>query len=185
MGKNNQSKNGAPKPSSVPNREIYQRLNFLYQASTYLKTIEALSPPVDTASVRRVSLGDVASSYVRNMRAIGNKSVIRMDPNVKRSICKKCHTVLLPGQTVTIRIKGPKVVYGCISCGSARAIPAPSIGSTPSNNSMDVEEASVSAKPRKERQKFFKLPLFAQPDAGHVIFRGDDMVADSLQERFQ
>lgn len=78
MGKNNQSKNGVPKPSSVPNREIYQRLNFLYQASTYLKTIEGLTPPVDAASVRRVSLGDVASSYIRNMRTIGNKTVIRM-----------------------------------------------------------------------------------------------------------
>lgn len=82
---------------------------------------------------------------------------------------------------------GSKVVYGCISCGSARAIPAPSIGSTPSNNSMDNiqvegEIPSVSAKPKQKRQKFFKLPLSAQPDAGHVIFRGNDMIVDFLEE---
>ena len=41
MGKKN--KDEAPNPNSVVNRDILQRLNFLYQASTYLESVSRQS----------------------------------------------------------------------------------------------------------------------------------------------
>ena len=43
MGKKNKA--DGPSPSSVPNRDIIQRLNFLYQASTYLNVLHAQNDP--------------------------------------------------------------------------------------------------------------------------------------------
>ena len=43
MGKKNKA--DGPSPSSVPNRDIIQRLNFLYQASTYLNVLHAQNNP--------------------------------------------------------------------------------------------------------------------------------------------
>jgi ribonuclease P protein subunit RPR2 len=92
MGKNKQSKDEAPNPNSVANREMFQRLNFLYQASAYLKGIEApASVPSDGidhtsrdnprkkgCKRRRATLGGLGSSYVQCMRNISSKCVIRM-----------------------------------------------------------------------------------------------------------
>ena len=94
MGKNKQPRDQAPNPSSVANREIFQRLNFLYQASAYLKGLETpMSAPAPREGVeqpgggrarkrggkrRKGTLGELGSSYVRCMRIIGNKTVVRM-----------------------------------------------------------------------------------------------------------
>lgn len=71
---------------------------------------------------RQATLGELGSTYIQCMRTIGNKSVIRMfvlrfsaillnlivgrDPNVKRTLCKGCNAVLLPGNTATVRVRG-------------------------------------------------------------------------------
>lgn len=90
MGPKNgkQPKDSVPNPNSVANRETFQRLNFLYQASAYLKRIETSahgSVDVDRSSSRKkggkrrqATLGELGSSYVQCMRTIGNRSVIRM-----------------------------------------------------------------------------------------------------------
>lgn len=184
MGKNKQSnkqpKDDTPNPNNVVNREIFQRLNFLYQASAYLKGIEApVSTPLEGSHVehpsrgnflkkgrkrRQVTLGELGSNYVQCMRTIGNKSVIRMfvlcfstllllkpiagrDPSVKRTLCKGCNTVVLPGMTATVRVRGTcnicrqalcnhctgsahmgrEVVYTCLTCHTPRIIPAPPV----------------------------------------------------------
>jgi ribonuclease P protein subunit RPR2 len=70
MGKKN--KDEAPNPNGVVNRDILQRLNFLYQASTYLESISRQSdvrpkarsdPSIDsTEEVPADASGSVAST---------------------------------------------------------------------------------------------------------------------------
>lgn len=67
---------------------------------------------------------DLSRIYVATMKTIGQKTVVRMysflaipdfhlfsmlafsrDPSIKRTICKGCAVVLIPGSTATVRVK--------------------------------------------------------------------------------
>ncbi|KAF8588652.1 Rpr2-domain-containing protein [Ramaria rubella] len=206
MGKNKQPKDEAPSPNSVANRETFQRLNFLYQASAYLRGIDtfALAEPRESGDQgsqrdrkkrrkRRIAtLGDIGSSYVQCMRTIGNKSVVRMDPNVKRTLCKGCDAVLLPGITASIRVKGSpnkghSIVYACLACNLSRTIPAPPVAHSgapalsfpPATDSSAAEVPLFGHLKNGRKQAPRSLPLFARVDAGHVIFRGNERLKDA------
>ncbi|KAH8119363.1 Rpr2-domain-containing protein [Phellopilus nigrolimitatus] len=170
MAKKN--KDDAPNPNSIPNRDIIQRLNFLYQASTYLNGLGASQPQAGPSNAppeaakndkgakqegseklqenaddgtqkgikssdtrkrpgkRKATAHDLARSYVKSMKIIGQKTNVKMDPSVKRTLCKGCNTVLMPGVTAKVRVKplpshGHAVNYTCINCSTSRRIPAP------------------------------------------------------------
>lgn len=134
-----------PNPSSVANRDMLQRLNFLYQASSFLQTAAASSsqPPTgskqgdisqagasalgrskqakDTRKRKRMlSASDISRSYVHDIRQVAQKATIRMyvsvlafrptsehssrDPSVKRTMCRRCDAILIPGVTSRTRI---------------------------------------------------------------------------------
>jgi len=159
------AKNEAPNPNSVTNRDILQRLNFLYQASTYLNSLQAgpsrtpqskapvdrstdavhdIASPGTTASSKKdkrreqnrrrhpTTYTDLSRSYVQSMKTIGTKTNVRMDPSVKRTLCKGCNIVLVPGSTAAVRIKsssahGHVMTYSCLLCNHVRRIPAPPV----------------------------------------------------------
>ncbi|EJF57641.1 Rpr2-domain-containing protein [Dichomitus squalens LYAD-421 SS1] len=146
MGKKNKEQEPAAKLNSVTNRDIIQRINFLYQASTYLSTIS--QPPDGTVQLQRndsthgkrkkntirhpKSTAELSRCYVGSMRIVGQKAIVRMDPSLKRTLCKQCDTVLLPGATASVRVKpsgshGQVVTYTCLSCSTSRRIPAPPV----------------------------------------------------------
>lgn len=71
------------KKTNVANKDALSRINFLHQASALLlSTSSALS--------RR---------YVSDLRSIGRKSQLQLDPSIKRRLCKRCHTMLVDGKT--------------------------------------------------------------------------------------
>ena len=92
------SKDEVPNPNSVANRDILQRLNFLYQASQLLGSmssrdslsdLQASGVGSDAARSRTTrkeftkrrhpaTLMDLSRSYVRSMKAIGQKTNVRM-----------------------------------------------------------------------------------------------------------
>ena len=136
MGKKKEKNSG---PRLIQHREIYQRMNFLYQAATLMTTITAnipqspqttsksQSPPLHSVSEQEqtllqqqqeqfkltrnhtktntTNLVPLGRFYVNTMKTIGTKQVLRIDPSIKRTICKRCETILLPGVTSRIRIK--------------------------------------------------------------------------------
>ncbi|KAI0029843.1 RNAse P Rpr2/Rpp21/SNM1 subunit domain-containing protein [Vararia minispora EC-137] len=223
MGKKGQQ-DEVPNPSSVTNRDILQRLNFLYQASTFLQSVS--EPPLAPAfqqkrnpslrtsrsnnkskataegratarRTRTISTADLAKSYVRSMRQIGQKATVRMDPSVKRTLCRGCDGVLVPGISSTIRVNpcgshGQVMTTTCRHCGHTRRIPAPPIPGhaeeNPSPNvglseSAEVEMAeqpsSAPARKRAHRKRTRKAaprlpPLFERE--GHVVFRGNEQI---------
>ncbi|KAI0305623.1 Rpr2-domain-containing protein [Multifurca ochricompacta] len=219
MGKKN--KDEAPNPSSVLNRDILQRLNFLYQASVYLESIsrqcddESIKPsgsstmkkagsPTQFSSAlstlgtpktrkrhreqhrgRVVQAADIGHGYVRAMRLIGKKTTVKMDPSVKRTLCKGCDTVLIPGLSVTVRIKSSDnhrhlVTVRCLRCNLPRRIPAPPVhklDSAPHEDiSMEIDQSRdgdlALPKSRRRRGPPPRLPPLFERE-GHVIFRGN------------
>ena len=99
-------KEGTPNINATPNRDIIQRLNFLYQASVYLQSLEpstSSSIPISnqpsacafgksrSKSTQRTSgnlekkkrrrkytTSDLARNYVQCMRIVGQKTTVKM-----------------------------------------------------------------------------------------------------------
>ncbi|KAH8107874.1 Rpr2-domain-containing protein [Cristinia sonorae] len=222
-------KDEAPNPSSVANRDILQRMNFLYQASAFLNTIvdppavpEPPSPPVVSSiastpvqqerqlkiqrkRVERLkkrhppTCAALSRSYINSMKIIGQKTNVKLDPAVKRTICKSCNVVLMPGATATVRVKsssthGNMMLYTCMSCKQIRRIPAPPTlhpqvedpDSAVQDESMAVDSATVEAarKKRGKTRKNARLPPLFDRDVGHVLFKGNEEVSIKDRSRF-
>ncbi|KAI0682543.1 RNAse P Rpr2/Rpp21/SNM1 subunit domain-containing protein [Cytidiella melzeri] len=212
------SQDEAPSPCTVHNRDIMQRLNYLYQASVLLSsakpfpadnTVPTVPMPASKTSgtshrqqCKREMLEqrnpstavDLARTYVRSMKVIGKKTTVRMDPTVKRTLCKKCAIVLVPGSTALVRVKssgphGHVVLWTCLACKTTRRIPAPAeprpdpnpshtqgvpITAVAQGPSDDHKTISIAGIKRKKKTITREPPLFARKDAGHIVFRGNE-----------
>lgn len=90
------------------NIEINQnRINYLYQLST---TVAEQCP-------------GLSSTYNSILKGLSQKNLIKIDPEMKRNICKGCNTMLIPGKTVTCRtIRKSKgaIKWSCKFCGKSK-----------------------------------------------------------------
>jgi ribonuclease P protein subunit RPR2 len=105
MGKKNKEKDvdQVPNPNNASNRDIIQRLNFLYQASVYLNGVGAPRPstpaaPGDANTEKMgatesgkqgkhkrkrhrkevINTSDLSRSYIRTMKIVGKKTTVKM-----------------------------------------------------------------------------------------------------------
>lgn len=165
----------AKKIPGVPNRHLYSRISFLYQAAAYLSEASRHGPestsqgaashikPVaagadimdwehdvndhdhdqgqdpDNLQDSRVQPVEIAAGQsmprklLTDLRAVAQKSQIRISPAIKRTICKYCDTLLVDGHTcsstVENRSKGGKkpwadvLVIKCHTCGRTKRFP--------------------------------------------------------------
>ncbi|KAK3915204.1 Ribonuclease P protein subunit p21, partial [Frankliniella fusca] len=90
-------------------KESFQRMNFLYQAAHV-----ATQSSID---------GDVAAYYGNSMLQTAQKSVLKIEPEVKRDICKGCGNLLKPGISVKVRIRSGNVIWTCLLCGTVKRFP--------------------------------------------------------------
>ncbi len=69
---------------------------------------------------------DLAKSYLLTARKIAMSARMRLPSAYKRSICKGCNTLLVPGESSRVRIqqrREPHIVVTCLRCGSQVRIP--------------------------------------------------------------
>ncbi|GBB88790.1 hypothetical protein RclHR1_01540013 [Rhizophagus clarus] len=69
------------------------------------------------------NLASLGRFYINTMKTIGTKQVLRIDPSIKRTICKRCETILLPGVTSKVRIKSrpePHLHVTCTECNTSK-----------------------------------------------------------------
>ncbi|KAG1730765.1 RNAse P Rpr2/Rpp21/SNM1 subunit domain-containing protein [Suillus lakei] len=206
MGK--QNKDDIPNPSRVGNRDIIQRLNFLYQASVLLNgmtpgpssqvpfstcaTNNTQNPPKKRKK-RVVSTADLSRSYVDTMKVVGQKTNVKIDPTVKRVICKGCHIVLIPGASSVVRVKQSAshrhlVIHTCNSCRTSRRIPAPPVldANEPQSTTdqpvpgATIRSAASSSQRRQRKSHAPRLPPHFARDLGHVVFRGNERLPDAI-----
>uniref|UniRef100_A0A3B4WZU4 Ribonuclease P protein subunit p21-like n=1 Tax=Seriola lalandi dorsalis TaxID=1841481 RepID=A0A3B4WZU4_SERLL len=99
---------------NLKDKEAYQRLNYLYQAAHCV-----LSENPENVELARF--------YCFTQKTIARRLVLRQDPSVKRTLCKKCCSLLIPGVTATTRQRRKKrktrfTVVRCLSCGQSKAL---------------------------------------------------------------
>ncbi|KAB5588403.1 Rpr2 domain-containing protein [Ceratobasidium theobromae] len=87
-----QAKSDGP-PPTVPNRDLMQRMNFLLQTSVHLQRDQG-------QEAQRL-----ARRHVKTVKRISNGAVVKLDPSVKRVLCKGCNAVLVPGLSASVRVK--------------------------------------------------------------------------------
>ncbi len=73
-------KDQVPNPNSVVNRDVIQRLNFMYQASVYLNTVAASVPTAVPQPKRkkRITADHLSRNYVSAMKVVGQKTTVKM-----------------------------------------------------------------------------------------------------------
>ncbi|KAH9822132.1 RNAse P Rpr2/Rpp21/SNM1 subunit domain-containing protein [Melampsora americana] len=109
-----------------------------------------------------------------NMKAVARKAVVRMDPSVKRSICRSCNLLLVPGHTSVIRLRPSKthvrrVSTVCLSCQDSRNIPQPPEPLT----GADHDESTFHRQPVQARSQ----PFWTRHE--HITFVGTVRVTHS------
>ncbi|KAK9414256.1 putative Rpr2-domain-containing protein [Seiridium unicorne] len=140
----------AKQPGSVPNRPLYSRLSYLYQAASYLAgTAESATPPAsapeehdgkpenpsgceENSSGQKIRRA-VSRRLLHDMRATSLKGLIRLSPAMKRTVCKYCDTLMIEGETCTSVVenmsKGGKKPWAdvlattCKTCGGVKRFP--------------------------------------------------------------
>ncbi|PRP87815.1 ribonuclease P protein subunit p21-like [Planoprotostelium fungivorum] len=90
-------RNGAP---PLRNIETFERMNFLYQAA---HLTAGVSP-------------QLSRFYSSTVKKISTKTVSRLSPEIKRTICKICTSLLIPGYSSTVRIQGQKQRHLSVTC---------------------------------------------------------------------
>ena len=70
-------------------------------------------------ALREAMEGDeaLAKRYVELIFKLSRKYNVRIPREMKRHMCKECHTFLIPGKTAQVRLKKGKVVIKCLRCG--------------------------------------------------------------------
>ncbi|XP_053908010.1 ribonuclease P protein subunit p21 isoform X2 [Cuculus canorus] len=93
--------------AAVKDREALQRLSFLFQAAHW---VLPHSPAL-------------ARFYSFTQRGAARRLVLRLAPSVKRMVCRRCCSLLLPGEGGGQRLRGrgqPRTVLRCRTCGRCR-----------------------------------------------------------------
>uniref|UniRef100_S4RCD8 Ribonuclease P 21 subunit n=1 Tax=Petromyzon marinus TaxID=7757 RepID=S4RCD8_PETMA len=80
------------KQPQTRDKESFQRMNYLYQAA---HCVLAQNPENQ----------ELVRFYTHTMRTIGRRLVIKSDPSIKRNVCKRCSSLLVPGITATVRLR--------------------------------------------------------------------------------
>lgn len=152
----------ATKSKGIQHKHLHSRISYLYQAATYLslhthetgKQLSAQAPPaaIPPAAADSVTHDTTAESdgqqpqplgtprklslarlYASHLRDVSLKSQIRLSPDIKRSLCRRCNTVLIPQVTSTSRVEnhsrgGKKpwadvLVVRCNACRAEKRFP--------------------------------------------------------------
>ncbi|KAL3047460.1 hypothetical protein OYC64_021631 [Pagothenia borchgrevinki] len=98
----------------LKDKDAYQRMNYLYQAAHCV-----LSQNPENVELARF--------YCFTQKTIARRLVLRQDPSVKRTLCKKCCSLLIPGVTATTRQRRKNsktrfTVLRCLSCGQSKTL---------------------------------------------------------------
>ena len=63
---------------------------------------------------------DRSHRYAELAHKLKLKYKVKLAPEIKRRLCKKCHKFMVPGKNCSIRIHNSRVIYTCRECGAVR-----------------------------------------------------------------
>ena len=113
----------------IPNKAMLSRVSYLFQAATYLTTLQQPHANLDAEPLKHRSSNDeidnvtdsedseqglsesraqlqiVSRHLISDLRAVSLKAQIRISPTLKHTICKNCDTLLFNGSTCTNEVE--------------------------------------------------------------------------------
>ncbi|KAG5681764.1 hypothetical protein PVAND_011173 [Polypedilum vanderplanki] len=89
------------KRKSLHNKEVFHRINFLHQASSLMANKNQ----------------KLSSFYGNILNQVQKKAVVKIDPTIKRDMCKRCSTFLTPQTAEVIPENDTSVLIECKQCG--------------------------------------------------------------------
>jgi len=141
-GKGNKAGKGG---DNVPNKAVHSRINYLQQAAVLLaststtptqqagKHQQPSSESNDEPSTSTNPLHSMSRHLVKDLRSIARKKRIRLSPDVKRTLCKYCDSVLIDGKTCESTVENKSregrkpwadvLVRKCLTCGKEKRDP--------------------------------------------------------------
>lgn len=94
-------------PNSIPNKEMLLRMNFMHLMAAKLTNDFSTD----------CMMANVARSLCNQMKGISRKLVQRIDPHIKRTICKNCNSFLIPSHSAALAVlKEPKQAFLTVKC---------------------------------------------------------------------
>ncbi|WBW70562.1 RNase P subunit Rpr2 [Schizosaccharomyces osmophilus] len=102
---------------SAKQQDQHCRISYLYQAAHYL--------------LQHTEEAKFSRHYISTAKQVSQKSVLRLHPNIKRTICKKCNSLMVFGKTCSVRTEEPskrkpesdRSLWVCNECGSTKRFP--------------------------------------------------------------
>jgi ribonuclease P protein subunit RPR2 len=97
------AKNKQPRvPTMIPKKDHHQRVTYLYKLGT-LMSYKQLEDSCSSIEDKK-STDTLSRAYINHMNLVSKKSVLKLHPDIKRTICKQCSRLLNVGITSEIRI---------------------------------------------------------------------------------
>ncbi|RAL65974.1 hypothetical protein DID88_005635 [Monilinia fructigena] len=115
--------------SKVPNKALYSRMSYLYQAAIYFavqdnenqyRSIKGGASDSSMENVMQCDTTKVDANFtgscqplsrrlISELRSVSQKGLMRMSPDMKHSMCKKLSTLLMEGTSCTAHIENKMI----------------------------------------------------------------------------
>lgn len=120
---------GAKPPTTIPHKDHYARISYLYQTSALFSTLKKYQV--------------LSRNLARNVDLVSKKTVLKLTPAIKRNICKRCNTNMIAGITMKMSVENKSksadgggggglgmtndrndvLVHECLHCGQTKRFP--------------------------------------------------------------
>lgn len=115
-------------PRTVPKKDHCQRVTYLYKVGSLMLSKQLEKYGSETASK---SVDTLSRKYFNHMDLVSKKAVLKLHPDMKRTLCKQCSRLLVEGVTCSTRVvnKSKKRLPHCdvleltCTCGTAKRFP--------------------------------------------------------------
>lgn len=115
-------------PNTIPKKDHHQRVSYLYKLGALMtfKRVES-----DLNNEIEKSTDTLARAYLNHMDLVSKKAVLKLHPDVKRTVCKKCNRLLIDGLTSSTRLVNESkkglphcdVLTNICQCGNTKRFP--------------------------------------------------------------
>ena len=136
----------AKKSKQPSSNHLQSRVSFLYQAATYLAHTQwqpklkegndqhlcQQSDESGPTPLQKVPLG-TSNRLLSHLRGVSRKGQVKISPDIKRTVCKRCDALLVPGHTMTKYVENRSqgrekpwadvLVRRCKICGCGKRYP--------------------------------------------------------------
>lgn len=151
-----QNKKGPRIPSMIPKKDHHLRSTYIYKIGKIM-SLKNLQTPGNKSTE---SFETFSRMYLHHMDLVSKKAVLKLHPDIKRTVCKKCSRLQIIGfnKSCTLRIvnESKKQVDSCDTlvnqciCGNVKRFP---IGKNPAYKLYSEQEGKLFEAPDNNKRR--------------------------------